>query len=126
MARSRHSSSRMQRDNNTIAKQSLLLRHWPVSDLRMFEDRRQFYPEVFRPARGVFSWSSGITVSEPRRETRHNRFKVPHGLSFSVPRDVFICVRRKNRRSVLFAKRKTGKGARARVRRRNEYSDVRC
>lgn len=51
---------------------------------------------------------------------------VPKRVGFHMPWQVVICVRRKRRKEVLFAKRKTGAGARARVRRRNEYSDVRC
>lgn len=37
----------------------------------------------------------------------------------------YVCLRRAERREVLFAKKRTGKGARSR-RRRNEYSSHRC
>lgn len=47
-------------------------------------------------------------------------------LSFQQPRGVLVCVRRKARREVLFAKRNTGRGSKSRVRRRNSFSHVRC
>lgn len=104
-----------------------LLRRFELPDLRLFEDRRSFYPEAVRPARGLFSWSSDVIVAENKnRSQRRADMNLPFRLAFRVPRDTFICVRRKQRREVLFARRRTGKGARASVRHRSDYSDVRC
>lgn len=45
---------------------------------------------------------------------------------FSEPKQVAVCVRRKQRREVIFAKNKAGKGARARYRKRNLWSGTKC
>lgn len=125
MARRRR---RTQRDNTPIANRRLLrsssLR--AVPDLRLLEDRRQFYPDVFRPARGLFSWSADVVASEPRKVSRRSDLSVPFRLAFRKPSEVVLCARRHRRREVLFALRRTGKGSRSRRRRRNAYSDVRC
>lgn len=47
------------------------------------------------------------------------------GVRFASPDTVLVCARRHRRREVLFALRKTGKGARSK-RRRNSYSNTRC
>lgn len=122
MARRRR---RSQRDDNTIARSPLLRTRNFVPDLRLFEDRREFYPDLFRPARGVFSRSADIVVAEPRKRSARADLSVPFRLSFRSPSHVVMCARRHRRREVLFAYRRTGKGAKSR-RRRNEYSDVRC
>lgn len=46
-------------------------------------------------------------------------------LGFALPERVMRCVQRKERREVLFAKRKTGKGARS-PKRRNYWSAISC
>ena len=50
---------------------------------------------------------------------------LPVNVAFSQPKQVAVCIRRKARREVLFAKNRTGKGARSR-RTRNQWSDVKC
>lgn len=52
--------------------------------------------------------------------------QLPVGVMFESPLRVVTCARRKMRRQVLFAKRRTGKGAKARRHKRNQWSDVRC
>lgn len=123
MARRRR---RSQRDNTTIARSPLLRTRSFVPDLTLFEDRRQFYPDIFRPARGVFSRSADIVVAEPRKRSAKADLSVPFRLSFRSPSHVVMCARRHRRREVLFAFRQTGRGSKARRRRRNSYSDVRC
>lgn len=49
----------------------------------------------------------------------------PNKQSFADARQAVVCVRRKQRREVLFAKRRTGRGARSR-KRFNQWSDVGC
>lgn len=88
---------------------------------KSLEDRRRFHPlGALRPVAAVSRSARRLRIT-PKRA---GFFPEP-GLSFSVPREVALCVRRKERREVIFAKRKGGKGARSR-RRRNRWSDVRC
>lgn len=117
-----------QRDNNSITSGTLLHKlavPLPslLPDLRLLEDRREFYPERRRPARGLFSDSADVVVATPRRRSD---MSVPFRLAFRRAPEVAICVRRKQRREVMFAYNRTGKGSRSFRRRRNEYSDVRC
>lgn len=126
MARRR---SHKQRDNNTITSRMLLHKlavPLPslLPSLRMIEDRREFYPDRLRPARALFSDAADMVVARPLG--RRADLSVPFRLSFRDGSKVAICVRRKQRREVLFADLRTGKGSRVRRRRRNEYSDVRC
>lgn len=91
--------------------------------VRAIEDRRTFHPlRELRPARATRRASARTVVSPAKLAGRFP----PTGLSFSVPRDVAVCVRRKTRREVIFAFKKAGKGSRARKRRRNAFSDKRC
>lgn len=95
------------------------------SNVLALEDRRLWAPLEETP-RGLFHRSSRLVVT-PYPNVNKSRAAVspPAGVSFAVPREVAVCVRRKQRREVLFAKRRTGKGARAR-RRRNAWSDISC
>lgn len=113
-----------QRDLFTpIANLRLLAPRVSPVDLRVFEDRRTFSPvrhQVRSP--GVFS----------RRDQRRlvdgpalSRDRLPARLQFAVPDKVVLCVRRKRRREVLFATRRTRSG-RGRARRRNMWSAVKC
>lgn len=91
----------------------------PVSRLDEFDpldiphDRRQFTfgePEVYRL----------VTAPSVRQVTR----RIDPKISFGDPATVAICVRRKQRREVLFAKRRMrGRGG---ARRRHWYSNVKC
>lgn len=87
------------------------------------EDRRLFEPVDTFP-RALFHRSARLVPSINTNVKRSNH--VPTGISFNVPEEVSLCVRRKQRREVLFAKRRTGKGARARRRRRGPFSSVSC
>lgn len=84
-----------------------------------------------RPARIVHKVASRRTVERPRgsgfssvRRMSARKF-LPEVPSFAAPGRVMICLKRKIRREVLFAFKRTGKGARSK-KRRNEWSDVRC
>lgn len=93
-----------------------------VQALLALEDRRLFYPEpALRPALSFPRSSARIVVSE---QSGNSLFPSPR-VSFAVPRDVSICVRRKQRREVLHAKGVAG-GRVSRRRRRNQFSDVEC
>lgn len=94
---------------------------WSVPSL---EDRRTYHPEnIFRPAASVTSSDRNVNVKEPAKKFSR---ALPFGLQFAVPDNVAICVRRKQRREVIFAKRKAGKGARRRNPRRTWHSLIGC
>ena len=130
MARRKKRSRSSQRDDTTIA--SPLLRTNPVrytSPILSLDDRRRFVPfEYDRPLsvrkdqRKVVERVSRARRAENKKPARQRHYK----FSFAVPEKVVVCVRRKRRREVLFAMRRTGKGSRKLHRRRDHYSDVRC
>lgn len=82
----------------------------------------------------------GLRTIHVVRDTPINRKRIErHGplqhvlsnrIGFGAPERIMICVRRKRRKEVIFAKRFAGRGGRARVRfrapRRNYYSQVDC
>lgn len=89
--------------------------------IRALEDRRTWHPAgSTRPAGASSRNSRRIVQAKPVPG-----FFPPRNVAFSVPRDVAICVRRKTRREVIFAKRKYSKGAGA-SRRRSWFSKVGC
>lgn len=114
--------------------------------LPLLEDRRQFHPEgPVRPPRS-FDHYSTVKIHEPKnrsaakrtrtyspssdlwdnpRKSTRNRRAASQEIGFSAPDRVAICIRRKRRREVLHALRKTGRGGRVR-RRLNHYSKIRC
>lgn len=85
-------------------------------DLRPFEDRRTFNPLKHQSPPAVKKQRSARRITNPYLD--HYRFERPKQLP--------LCERRQRRKEVLFAKRLTGKGSRARFRRRNELSNVSC
>lgn len=85
-------------------------------DLRPFEDRRQFHPLKHQAPPAVKKQRSARRIVNPYQD--HFRF--------ARPRQLPLCERRQRRKEVLFAKRLTGKGSRARIRRRTEFSNVSC
>lgn len=109
-------------------------------NLRPFEDRRTFHPArllaapVFLggnpPARSIVSAASPA----PRRAIQravgvarlleNSRFPTSR-VRFAEASRVVICVRRKRRKEVLFARRKAGRRGQRRPR-RNLWSDVQC
>lgn len=86
------------------------------------EDRRQYHPDDdWRSPRDVRGNSDHVLVV-----TGHDRKRVVSPfVGFEVPQQVMVCVRRKQRREVLHALNKTGRGGQRRPR-RGPYSDVRC
>lgn len=136
MARRNRTDPDLERDDDLIAN---LLAPVPVpapfvtpglSDLRTgydvfeaIEDRRTFHPDgYFREARDLTGTPAPARLRDTRSRTP--RYQVVALDDSRSP--VLVCVRRKQRREVIFAKRKAGKGARTRRRRRNYYSNVRC
>lgn len=103
----------------------------PPTDL--LGDRRQYHP--LGPLRGAVSFSGGQHALRATDRKNVDRFaglrKFPSqtkaSIGFDAPVSVLVCVRRKRRKEVLFAKRKTGRGgARQRRPRRNWFSKIHC
>lgn len=115
----------------------------PRTDVwRTIEDLRTFNPggpyrsaHSFRPSPVNVTRLSNVAIRPSRniqrtvRSGQRLQTKTPtlgrDRLAFEVPKSVLVCARRKMRKEVLFAKRKTGKGARSR-KHRNIWSIVKC
>lgn len=94
----------------------------PVEDLRHVPDqidkRQMFRLRDGRPAR---------QVRKPENPVRRPRLSVPMHDYFADPARTLVCVRRHERKRVLFALRKAGKGKRvSRERNFTDKSFVRC
>lgn len=87
----------------------------PLGDLRRYDPRRDLRP-AFATVR------KAARISE--RPSRSSLLMAPGRFGFADPRKVMICVRRKERRQVLFAKGVGG--SRVRRGRRNAWSYVFC
>lgn len=97
------------------------------------EDRRTWNPEgQFAPARSLSSPRHRLTVKNRPSKYQHSlkksfpNYSQTKGLvSFKAPENVMVCVRRKIRKEVIFAKRKAGKVGQKRPR-RSFYSSIHC
>lgn len=145
MAKRRSNNTSSQRDDNDVATDSEVLREF-------IKQPKPYVPIVTKPHLPTFDnrlWHPDPltrTIAEPRSASRltlpkesavsprrsvqdrpgnSRAARLPHRLAFSQPAQVAVCVRRKARREVLFAKRKTGKGRNA-TRRRTPWSDIKC
>lgn len=125
MAR-RGRSERHTRDATDIASPSLRLSEilhslpTPSTYLQMLEDRRLYFPEPTRPARAFHRSATQLQVPNVQKQ----KLYPPPAVGFVAPNSVAICVRRHQRREVLFAR-----GFRGRKRQRarwSEYSSIRC
>lgn len=101
-------------------------------DLTEIEDRRRWHPlGAHAPAAGLSKPRHRLKMSEPLPpnrdpfgDTLRKRGSSPT-IAFSVPTPVAICVRRKQRKEVLHALKKTGKTGQKRPR-RSYYSSISC
>lgn len=107
--------------------------------LREIEDRRTFHPEGYaRPARSFNDSRHRLTIYRTPKTSVYLKggyqspFGVkklfdtlPTGIQFRTPYKVLICVRRKIRKEVIFAKNQAGRGGQ-RSPHYSEYSTVRC
>lgn len=91
--------------------------------LTAIEDRRTYTPLGRRTSARSFNRAHHVLKVKP--EPRQ-KWRVPTRVMFDAPKKVLVCVRRGRRREVLFAKRKTGAGARRRAPRRNWFSEISC
>lgn len=94
----------------------------PASPLTEVEDRRTYHPlDVFRPAMEI-----GGTQTTQRVVKKSPYSKLPFGLSFAKPDATIICIRRNQRKEVLHAMRKTGRGQSRKRPSKNWYSKIGC
>lgn len=109
------------------------------------EDRRLWSPDrrsaIVTPARSTRRWNVPVTLKSPPRALFRARQRTVFPLtpakkaihvnaqlgrlSFKQAKHVLVCVRRQDRKEVLHALGKVGKGS-SRQRRRNEFSNIRC
>lgn len=108
-----------------------------LSNLNEVEDGRLYEPtaRALSPLPGgpkatgygtlprLLSGAPARLKSAPTPATYHSP---PPAIAFADPRSTIACIRRQRRREVLHALRKTGKGAKARKRHRNQNSEIRC
>jgi len=101
-------------------------RQWDLSDyLLSIEDRRTSHPDgPVRAPRSTRAFHVNYQLAAPR-QNKSNPWDVPSGIQFEDPSRVLICIRRKQRKEVLHALKKTGKSGQKRPR-RNHYSEVLC
>lgn len=88
-----------------------------VQDLRGFD----FGPRAARFLSGPVASVGAVTPKNSKRAPS----RVPYQIAFSAPAETLVCIRRKRRKEVLFAKRKTGKGGQRRPR-RTPWSKIKC
>lgn len=97
----------------------------PAAPLRLIDDRRTYHPlKHFRPAKQLSGHPVGpVVVKTPSNK---NRAFIAHQLRFAAPKKTLFCVRRKQRKEVLHALKKVGKGKGGGRKRRNWYSNIGC
>lgn len=99
--------------------------HSRPTALTQIQDRRLTNlvdPLSYLPALDLFGAVASIGVADPQRSNGKRRSPK---LRFDAPAETLVCIRRGTRREVLFAKKKTGRGAKSK-KHFNVYSKVRC
>lgn len=106
--------------NPRLASSVVLTPLKSISDLRTFHPLEEMRPlfSTVRKASRVLPYNVNVG-----RNRKANVLTFAERFRFADPRKVAVCVRRKQRREVLFALRKTGAGGR---KRRNQWSNVKC
>lgn len=133
MARRRRRSDRDDAiDISSLPLRSSILRSIAPA-LRALEDRRLFTPEIYPPARAFRRSATQLrekhvtrNVNRTSKVVRSYKLPLDAGVRFSDPSRVGICIRRHQRREVLFANLRAGRGKRNKVGRWSEFSDVKC
>lgn len=114
----------------TVLRPTYVPRALALPTLGAFRDGSSGYPDrrerVFARARPQLSFNPAATRLNPDAFGRAVRSSLTAGLRFAIPEQVGICHRRKSRREVLFALRRTGRGAGAKRRTRTRYSNISC
>lgn len=105
-----------------------VLRLQPLVWPNALADGRQWHPAgASRPLPATRAVASQVVAKRPAIRGARARGRAPrsHQLFFRSPPEVLLCKRRKERREVLFAKKRTGKGSRS-DRRFNQLSKIGC
>lgn len=104
-----------------------------VKYLNQVQDFRRFHPEgEYRPLLNTQGFSARLEVRPPThvKKTRvpFTQTVLPTGIGFRAPMQLLVCIRRKQRREVLFAQEIAGRRGlgRGKKQRRNDYSEVSC
>lgn len=122
-------SRRRQREANDLATPEVLHHQTPFltaetlvdATVDALPDRRNWAPdEPFR----LEPFSTPTVEINPSTLTPARQAALP--ISNAQRAHTGVCVRREQRREVLFAMRRTGKGARRQQRRYNEWSKTKC
>lgn len=123
------SKTRVKRGVSNTANQRLLSTFSPFQrlpgQLDLFEDRRLFTPDPLPPAKSFNTPHHRLTIPKSKARSFSRPGPVPHQLGFAAPEKVLICVRRKIRKEVLHAYKRTGRGS-GRPNRRGPFSDIHC
>lgn len=77
-----------------------------------------------KPARLFSGVTATVGVADAPKK-KGTRSRVPTQIAFTAPAQTLVCVRRAQRKEVLFAKKKTGKGGQRRPH-RTAWSEVKC
>lgn len=112
---------------NTPAPSPKLHLNPPKFNLTQWEDNRAYHPTpaLNRPASAVQRGNARLVIPAAKNPKASPRASLPSQIGFQAPKGVLLCVRRKQRREVLFAKRLRAKGAHSR-KHRTRWSDVKC
>lgn len=132
MARKKRNRSE-QREVSTFASPPAARPKIVRTSAPLVSDRRLFHPSgykapLYAPVRTYKKVIENV-IQRPRNKIggkKATQWSRPTRFAFRVPKKVELCVRRAKRREVLFAMRRTGKGSRARRRRRNYWTGVSC
>lgn len=110
-------------------------------DYRLYEDRRNWHPMGKLHSAGVIGPRDARRIEDHYRRTvlrkrglldhlnpfgRFEGWLPASRQAFKFPDRVLVCVRRQQRRQVLFALRGTGKGSRKKERKFNAFSEISC
>lgn len=96
-----------------------------VTSPSLIEDRRTHHPlQFFRPAKTYGGSDAGPAV--PKQTKNSNKAFLARGLKFPGSGSVMVCVRRKQRKEILHAMKKVGRGRGRGRKRRNWYSNIGC
>lgn len=112
---------------SVIATRAKRVRFRPLVAVARSPDLRYFHPSRLRArlASGPKVATVGASPSSSRSQKALGSFSRER-VSFHSPRKVMVCVRRKERREVLFAKGVGGSRQRKRKPKWSEYSSIAC
>lgn len=89
-------------------------------------DDRQWRPESYRRSRTLSGSGADLSAPPPMRTSGTRPAFFSPVISFARPQGVVECVRRKQRREVLHALKRTRKGSKSRQRKQTVWSSISC